>query len=114
MFDESKDLVEARTITMYPSHWATVESFSKDNGYNVSAGLRRIVDEWLELKKAALDREAALNDLQARFAELLAAASQALDADQDNGYDARAYLEATVHRVAHSRRPAPVIRQGLA
>ena len=47
--------VEPRNVTMYPVQWATVDSFAKDTGYpSTSAALRRIVDEWVQLKQAAL------------------------------------------------------------
>jgi len=40
---------------MYPVHWATVDAYAKDAGYpSTSAALRRIIDEWIQLKKANL------------------------------------------------------------
>lgn len=53
--DKDKELVEARNVTMYPSHWAAVDAYAKDMGYgSTSAALRRIVDEWQEFKKRLL------------------------------------------------------------
>jgi len=47
--------VEPRNVSMYPIHWATVDAYAKDAGYpSTSAALRRIVDEWIHLKKASL------------------------------------------------------------
>lgn len=46
--------VEGRHITMYSRQWATVESYAKDQGFNVSLALRRIIDEWVELKARML------------------------------------------------------------
>ena len=49
---EDRELTEARSITIYPTQWATVEAFAKDRGYpSVSSALRRIIDEWLDMKK---------------------------------------------------------------
>lgn len=101
--DKSKELVEPRNVSMYAVHWATVQAYSKDQGYgSTSAGLRRIVDEWVELKKAAVTREALYYELEGRFAELFVAATNALEADGD-GYDVRGRLEATLQRVAPRR-----------
>ena len=102
--DKAKELVEPRNVSMYAVHWATVEAYAKDQGYgSVSAGLRRIVDEWLELKQAAQARETDFYELEGRFSELFAAASNALQADEDDGYDVRAQLEATLGRVRRRR-----------
>jgi len=50
MTNESK--VEAGNITLYPIHWATVDAFAKDMSYSSrSAALRRIIDEWLQMKR---------------------------------------------------------------
>lgn len=47
----SDEKVEIRTVSMYPGDWATVESFADTMGYpSTSSALRRIIDEWLELK----------------------------------------------------------------
>lgn len=52
------NLVEARNVTMYPLHWATVDAYAKDMGYgSTSAALRRIVDEWRQFKGAQLQME---------------------------------------------------------
>lgn len=52
---DKKQLVKIRTVSMYPIHWATVDAYAKDTGYpSTSAALRRIIDEWIQLKKAAL------------------------------------------------------------
>ena len=51
----SDEKFEPRSVTMNPTHWATVDAYAKDAGYpSTSAALRRIVDEWTQLKKAAL------------------------------------------------------------
>ena len=56
MFNQTKELAEARTVTMYPDQWAAVDAYAKDMGYgSTSAGLRRIVVEWLQ---AQLERTA--------------------------------------------------------
>lgn len=55
MNSDNNNRVEPRNVTMYPGHWATVDAFAKDTGYpSTSAALRRIVDEWRELKRDAL------------------------------------------------------------
>lgn len=56
MFDQEKDIVEPRSVTMYSQHWATVDAYAKDMGYgSTSAALRRIVDEWKLLKSRQLE-----------------------------------------------------------
>ena len=43
--------VQPRNVSMYGKQWATVQAYAKDQGYSsTSAALRRIVDEWVELK----------------------------------------------------------------
>ena len=112
MFDDSQDLSTPRSVSMYGRHWATVAAYAKDQGYgSVSAALRRIVDEWLELKAVALSREAGFHDLEERFGELLAAATQALEAKEDDGYDARAHLETTVNRVSRDHTRPLLVKQ---
>jgi hypothetical protein len=38
---------------MYPTQWTIVQQFSQDQGYgSTSAALRRIVDEWKQMKSA--------------------------------------------------------------
>ena len=55
MFDPAKDIVEPKSVTMYPIEWAIVGAFAKDMGYDsYSAALRRIVNEWAEMKKGQL------------------------------------------------------------
>ena len=55
MSDNNRELVEPRNITMYPTHWATVDAYAKDMGYpSTSAALRRIIDEWLDLRTRQL------------------------------------------------------------
>ena len=47
---EDRELVEAKNITLLPSHWATIYTFAKDRSYaSTSAALRRIIDEWVIL-----------------------------------------------------------------
>jgi len=42
---------ERRTISMYPTHWETVDLFARDNFYgNTSLAVRRIIDEWVQFK----------------------------------------------------------------
>lgn len=57
---DSEDRVEPRNVTMYPRHWAMVDSFAKDMGYpSSSSALRRILDEWCDLKgKQLIDTRA--------------------------------------------------------
>ena len=51
-----RELVETQNVSMYPSHWATVRQFAKDQGYgNTSAALRRIIDEWRQMKANCRD-----------------------------------------------------------
>ncbi len=53
--DTDRELVEARNVTLYPRHWAMVDSYSKDMGYDTtSAALRRIISEWAQFKQAQL------------------------------------------------------------
>ena len=50
--DNGRELVEPRNVSMYPLHWSTVEALAKDGGFgNTSAALRRIVDEWLDMRQ---------------------------------------------------------------
>ena len=52
MVDKNKDLAEPRNVTMYPSDWAVVDHVAVELDYtSTSAALRRIVREWLELKR---------------------------------------------------------------
>jgi hypothetical protein len=53
MPDSHRDLVQAKAVSMYPTHWAIVHQFAQDQGYgSTSAALRRIVDEWDQIKSA--------------------------------------------------------------
>jgi hypothetical protein len=102
MPENEKMRVEIRSVSLYPLHWATISSYAKDQGCDsLSAALRRIVDEWLELKKTAHVHETELRDLQSRFNELVAATTHALDSDED-GYDARTNLASTLRQVTHA------------
>lgn len=50
-----RELVEARNVSLYPRHWAMVDSYSKDMGYDTtSAALRRIIQEWAQFKSQQL------------------------------------------------------------
>ena len=52
MDDSTNSRVEPRNVSMYPIHWAVVDAYAKDMGYpSTSAALRRIVDEWREIKE---------------------------------------------------------------
>lgn len=45
------DKVVARTMTLYPMHWAAIDSYAAKMGYpSTSAALRRIIDEWRTVK----------------------------------------------------------------
>lgn len=60
------ELVEPRSVSMYSLQWATVEALARDNGYpSVSAALRRIVEEWVEMRQF---QELARSVLRARVA----------------------------------------------
>ena len=49
---KEKDLVEPRNITLYPINWSIIESFAKDMGYpSTSSAIRRIIDEWVQMKQ---------------------------------------------------------------
>jgi len=53
MSDKSRERVQVRAVSMYPMHWAIVDSFARDQGYgSLSAALRRIIDEWHREKSA--------------------------------------------------------------
>lgn len=71
--EESRLMVEARSVSMYPVHWATVDAYAKDAGYgSTSAALRRIIDEWIQLRQAQAahslhDQQRALRDIDARW-----------------------------------------------
>lgn len=94
---------EKRSVSMDSLHWVTVEAYAKDQGFpSVSSALRRIIDEWVELKQAVQGRETDYYELEGRFSELWAAASNALQEDGD-GYDVRGQLEATLTRVRRRR-----------
>ena len=43
-------VVERRTITMYPRQWETAEAHAKREGFSLSLAMRRIVDEWQQLQ----------------------------------------------------------------
>jgi len=51
-------MVVVKGISLYPQHWAVIASYAKDMGYpSLASALRRILDEWVELKTAELDQE---------------------------------------------------------
>jgi len=116
MFNPDKELVQTKGISMYPHQWATIEAYAKDGGYtSTAAGLRRIVDEWFDMKKAAHSHEAATNRYQNALLDLLAAVTQAL-AEHDDGDVARERLIAATGRahLALARDPGPVLVRGFA
>lgn len=52
MTDE-REPVERKSVTMRPSNWATVEGYANQMGDDsISKALRRIVEEWAQLKQA--------------------------------------------------------------
>ena len=62
---EQKELTVPRNVTLYPRHLDAALAVSEDHDYNsVSAGIRRIIDEWLVMKRAgvAVERKAAAHD----------------------------------------------------
>ena len=104
---EDRQLVEPRNVTLYPTHWATVDAYAKDGGYgSTSAGLRRIIDEWLQYKKDAAANTGRAQILEDRYLELWAAASNALSAANEDGYDARQRLQAAVTRGLEHLQPS--------
>lgn len=51
MANSRKDLVQVKAVSMYPAHWAIVDEFAQHQGYgSKSAALRRIIDEWNQIK----------------------------------------------------------------
>ena len=47
----SKELIQTRSVNLYPSQWDVIKAHAKQNTEgSVSAAVRRIVDEWLELR----------------------------------------------------------------
>ena len=58
MFNEKGDLAEQRSVTLYPRHWATIDSYAKDEGFSRSLALRKIIEEWLQLKRDLVRQEA--------------------------------------------------------
>ncbi len=57
---EQRELTVARNVTLYPRHWDAAFRVSKEHDYDsLSAGLRRIVNEWLVIKgtDASVERE---------------------------------------------------------
>lgn len=53
--EEQAERVEPANVTMYPSQWAAVDAYAKDQGYDGrSAALRRIVIEWQQMKAGQL------------------------------------------------------------
>lgn len=87
--DNNQPQMQNRGINLSDRHWATVKSFAKDQGYNTSLALRRIIDEWIQYKAAALDQAAAYNDLESRFLMLVAAVQRSLASDDNAGYALR-------------------------
>jgi len=46
-----KETAEVRSFMLYPSQQAVILQLAKDQGYSSqSSALRRIIDEWVELK----------------------------------------------------------------
>ena len=81
---ETRHPVESRSVSMYPSHWATVDAYAKDAGYgSTSAALRRIVEEWVQLKRDGLASDGRYRILEERLIELWTAANAALDPEGD-------------------------------
>jgi uncharacterized protein YecA (UPF0149 family) len=55
MSERQRQLVQVKAVSMYPAQWTIVNQFSQDQGYgSTSAALRRIVDEWKQMKSAGL------------------------------------------------------------
>ena len=53
MSESRRELVQVRAVSMYPTQWTIVHRFSHDQGYgSTSAALRRIVDEWEQMRLA--------------------------------------------------------------
>jgi len=49
---EQKELTVPRNVTLYPRHLDAAFAVSEEHDYNsISAGLRRIVNEWLAMKE---------------------------------------------------------------
>ena len=49
-----KTSIVPRNVGMYPSHWAIVDQYAKDQGFSISLALRKIVDEWQALSRGEL------------------------------------------------------------
>ena len=55
MPNSKRELVEIRSVSLYPKHWDTVDAYSREMGYgSTSAALRRIIDEWAQFKSVQL------------------------------------------------------------
>jgi hypothetical protein len=53
MSESPREFVQVKAVSMYPTQWMIVDQFSHDQGYgSTSAALRRIVDEWQQMKSA--------------------------------------------------------------
>ena len=58
MSEDAKDLVEIRSVSMYAMQWDAAFAVSEEHDYSsISAGLRRIVNEWLGMKGAGVSVE---------------------------------------------------------
>jgi len=61
--------METAAFSLTGEHVATVRAYAKDGGYpSVSAGLRRIIDEWAEAKQFQMMAKAVL---QAQLAGMI-------------------------------------------
>jgi hypothetical protein len=51
MSERQRERVQVKAVSMYPTQWTIVHHFSQEQGYgSTSAALRRIVDEWQQMK----------------------------------------------------------------
>lgn len=43
-----REYSEPRAVSLYRRQWSIVDQYAERHDYNVSAALRRIIDEWAE------------------------------------------------------------------
>lgn len=53
---EMEQLVKNRNVSIYPVQEAMLIQFAKENGLSVSAALRFILNDWLRMKREALEQ----------------------------------------------------------
>ena len=52
---------ERRTITMYREQWDAAEAIAEEEGFSLSLAMRRIIDEWKQLRACCASEQPAIS-----------------------------------------------------